>query len=56
MGRNLNCFCVQCKECLKVLGVSLKNFQNQEIYCKKCGKDKINEADFENEIETLSCK
>ena len=48
-NKSIKCYAVQCSECLKVLGLSIKNFQNEKIFCKKCGKNRIMEIDFEKE-------
>lgn len=47
--KSIKCYAVQCSECLKVLGLSIKNFQNENIFCNKCGKNRIMEIDFEKE-------
>lgn len=47
--KSIVCHAVQCAECLKVLGLSIKNFQEENIFCLKCGKNRIMELDFERE-------
>ena len=41
-------YTVQCTECLRVLGVSIKNFQGEEIFCMDCSKERFNK-DVANE-------
>lgn len=45
--KSLKCYTVQCIACLRVLGISVKNFQDQKIFCMKCGKEEVMKLDFE---------
>ena len=47
--KSIRAYTVHCAECLKVLGISIKNFQDELIFCSKCGKPRILEMDFEKE-------
>lgn len=45
--KSIRAFSVQCANCLRVIGISVKNFQNEKIFCLKCGKQEIMDLDFE---------
>lgn len=44
--KSIRCYTVHCAECLRILGISVKNFQKEAIFCMKCGKYKIMDIDF----------
>ena len=41
MALNEKGYTVQCCKCLCILGISVMNFQREEIYCMKCAKKVI---------------
>ena len=41
MGIKEKGYAVQCINCLSILGISSENFQEKEIYCMECAKEKI---------------
>ena len=41
MGIEEKGYTVQCINCLCILGISSENFQEREIYCMRCVKEKI---------------
>ncbi len=34
-----NLYAVQCCKCLCMVGISIKDFREEEIYCMKCAKE-----------------
>lgn len=34
-------YAVQCIKCIRILGISNKDFQEEEIYCMRCANEEI---------------
>lgn len=49
--KSTRCFTVHCAECLRIIGVSIKNFQQEAIFCMKCGKEKITDLNKQIKVD-----
>ena len=47
--KSIKAYTLHCAKCLKILGMSPKNFQDQPMFCLKCGKEAIIDMDFDRE-------
>ena len=46
MDKNKKLWTVHCIKCLRILGISIKNLQKEEIYCMRCAKQELNKNDY----------